>query len=389
MTTRRAPFILLAVVYAGFVSLGLPDGTLGVAWPQAYPELNLPIGLAGTLLTTITSLGALSGFLSGRIVGRFGTGPVVLASCALTGSALLLVGRAEGAFALYFAAVPLGLGAGAVDAGLNGFVARHYSGRHMNWLHACWGVGATCGPLVMGASITAGLGWRWGYLALGSAQLALAAVFLGTLNLWKYAPKSHADVGHLDGLPTTAGWSANSAAGWLSAGIFAVYVAGEMTLGLWAGTVLVVAHGHSTQVAATGTALFFAGVTAGRIGVGFAVERMGNRRLVRSGGWLALIGALLFALGGATALAPFAMAILGLGLSPIYPGLMHEVPRRFATEAVQTVIGRQSGAAYLGAALVPAVAGALAATALNLIPWLVAGAVAVLIVCIRILDRRS
>lgn len=389
MTTRRSSLVLLAVVYAGFVSLGLPDGTLGVAWPQAYPELNLPIGLAGTLLTAITSLGALSGFLSGRVVARFGTGPVVLASGALTGSALLLVGRAEGAFALYLAAIPLGLGAGAVDAGLNGFVARHYSGRHMNWLHACWGVGATCGPLVMGAAISEGYGWRWGYFVLGTTQLILAAVFLGTLKLWKHAPRPRTELHARDGLPATAGHAANSAAGWLSAGIFAVYVAGEMTLGLWAGTVLVVAHGQSAQVAAAGTALYFAGITAGRIAVGFAVERAGNRRLVAGGAWLALTGALLFAFGGATPVFLIALALLGVGLAPIYPGLMHEVPRRFAPEAVQTVIGRQSGAAYLGAALVPAVAGTLAAGALELIPWLVTAAIAVLIGGIRFLDRSS
>ncbi len=389
MSLSRPALILLAVVYAGFISLGLPDGTLGVAWPEAYPELGLPIGMAGTLLTVITLLGAVSGFLSGRIIGRFQTGPVVLVSCALTGSALLAFSRIDGMLALYLAGIPLGLGAGAVDAGLNGFVARHYSGRHMNWLHACWGIGATSGPLVMGAMIAAGPGWRGGYVVLGSAQLLLALVFLATLRLWRHAPDAPRAGDSGRELPQTAGHGANSWPGWLSALLFAVYVAGEMTVGVWAASVMVVERGLAPGTAALGTAIYFGAITTGRIAVGFLVNRLGNRRMVSLGVSLALVGAVLFAAGIPGPALLCALGLLGLGLAPIYPGLMHEVPRRFAPDAVQTVIGRQSGAAYLGAAVVPAAAGALAARSLDLIPWLVVAALGALALGIRILDRRT
>ena len=124
----RALFLLL-IIYLGFISLGLPDGSLGVAWPGMYPELQLPIGSLGALMVLITVLSGISGFSSGRIIARFGTGPVVLASCAATGSALMMISHASGLAWLLLATVPLGFGAGAVDAGLNGYVARHFSGR--------------------------------------------------------------------------------------------------------------------------------------------------------------------------------------------------------------------------------------------------------------------
>jgi MFS family permease len=393
MSNRLSGLLLLVVIYAGFISLGLPDGTLGVAWPEAYPELGVPVGIAGTLMTIITSLAALSGFLSGRVIARFGTGPVVLASCLLTGCALVTLSEAQGLAWLYGAGIPLGLGAGAVDAGLNGFVARHYSGRHMNWLHACWGIGASSGPLVMGWAIAAGHGWRGGYATLGVMQLALAMVFLATLSLWTAAPQQAAaspdEPVSGQQAPAARLHSAGSLVGWLSPALFAVYVAAEMTLGVWAGSTLVVARGYAAEVAAWGTALYFGGITVGRITTGFIVAQVGNRRCVHLGAWLALASALGFALAPTVPIALTSLGLLGLGFAPLYPCLMHEVPKRFQADAVQTVIGRQSGGAYVGAALVPAAAGALASWSLNAIPWLVVAVVAILLVGVRELDRRS
>lgn len=387
MTPARSAFLLLLVIYLGFISLGLPDGTLGVAWPPLHTELNLPVGLAGTVLIIATLLSATAAFSSGRIIGRFGTGPVVFISCLLTGSALMLVAHAQGIAWILIAAVPLGFGAGAVDAGLNGYVARHYGGRHMNWLHACWGIGATGGPLFMAYALGHGAGWRGGYLAIATVQLSLALLFLLTLRLWNRVPErnpAHA-ISHEGGRAPTA--QANSPAGWLSVGIFAIYVAVEMTTGLWAGSILVLARGISPENAALCVASFYGSITVGRIGVGFVVDRWGNRRLIGIGVGVAIVGAGLFAFATTIPLAAAALTLLGLGLAPIYPGLMHEVPRRFAPEAVQVVIGRQSGAAALGGALLPAAAGWLAAFSLGSIAWtVVVGAVA-LGLTIRRLNR--
>lgn len=386
MDPRRRAFVLLLIIYLGFISLGLPDGTLGVAWPAIYPELGLPLGLAGTILTVATILTGIAGFSSGRIIGRWGTGPVVLVSGLLTASGLLILSQAQGAWWLYAAAVPLGLGAGAVDAGLNGYVARHYSGRHMNWLHACWGIGATAGPFVLGWALGHGHGWRGGYLAICAGQFTLALLFLLTLGLWTKVPErrpdEHAEAARM--LPTL---SANSFAGFLSLVIFALYVAVEMTTGLWAGTVLVVRRGFSPETAALCTAGFYGALTAGRIAAGFAVGRWGNRRVVTGGALLSAVALVGFALATHPVLAATALALTGLGLAPIYPGLMHEVPRRFAPDAVQTIIGWQSGGASFGAAVLPALAGWLAQHSLAAVPWLVVGVLIVLLAAVRHLNR--
>lgn len=388
MSRERAAEFLLIIIYLGFISLGLPDGTLGVAWPAVYPELGLPVGLAGALMLVGTLLTATAGFSSGWVVAKFRTGPVLLVSCLLTASALLLLSRAQSAVLLFIAAVPLGLGAGAVDAGLNGYVARHYSGRHMNWLHACWGIGATAGPLVMGQALASAHGWRSGYLWIGSIQLGLTLLFFVTLPLWDKVP-AHAVESATADAPTAPTRPANSFEGWLSVSIFMLYTGAELSLGLWAGTILVVDRGLAPERAAIWVACYYGAITVGRIGVGFVHGRWTNRAVVRAGTLLALASALGFAFGGAGTVAAASLALLGLGFAPVYPGLMHEVPRRFAPDAVQTIIGRQSGAGALGAAVFPAAAGAIAQQALGGVMALAIALIIALVGAVVWLDRRT
>jgi MFS family permease len=375
------------VIYLGFISLGLPDGTLGVAWPSMHQALVLPIGLAGTLLLVVTLLSAIASFCSARIIERFQTGPVVLVSCAFTGTALLMVAHAQNLVWLLIAAVPLGFGAGAVDAGLNGYVARHYSGRHMNWLHACWGLGATGGPLIMAHALGGGTGWRGGYIIIALVQLSLAVVFLLTLPLWgANENRVSSPRGKSAGVKTPT-LQADTPAGWLSAAILAIYVGFEIAAGLWAGSILVESRGIAPATAGFCVSIYYGAITVGRLLVGFAVERCGSRPLVTLGILLALAGACLFAVTGPIAVAAAGLVLLGLGFAPVYPGLMHEVPRRFAPESVQIVIGRQTGAAYIGGALLPALAGGLATVSLESIAWAVVGGVMILFACVRRLDR--
>ncbi len=388
MDPKRAGQWLLAVIYLAFVSLGLPDGTFGVAWPAMYPELGLPLGLGGSITSVVTLLSGASGFCSGWILARVSPGPVVFASGLLTGGALLSLVWAPGYAAVLAAAVPLGFGAGAVDAALNGYVARHYRGRHMNWLHACWGVGATCGPLLMGQAIAGAGGWRGGYALLGALQLGLALLIAATLRLWSRVPERH-DLQDTPGGGRAPALGADSAAGRLSPVLFALYAALEASVGLWTASLLILGRGFSPAAAAVATAVFYGAITGGRVLAGYGVERWGNRRTVRWGAALAVAGLPLLALPAGPALAMLGLACAGLGFAPIYPGLMQEVPRRFAATAAQTVIGRQTGAAYFGVALLPAAAGGLAQNALALLPWAVFAGALLLWLGIRQLDRMT
>jgi len=371
-----AHWILLGMVYVSFISLGLPDGVLGVAWPAIRADMGQPLAAVGYITITMTVCSATASLCASAIARRVGTGVVVAASCLMTALALIGFSFAPSFYWLVLLGIPLGLGAGTVDASLNHFVAAHYSSRHMNWLHGFWGVGATTGPLIMGWALAGTGGWTSGARTIGLLQLALAVVLWLTLSLWsKEHSKPPADDDAHDQAATFK--PLRPLALWLAPLTFLFYVAAEMGTGLWAASILV-GRGLAPTQAGLWVSLYFGAITTGRFGVGLVAARMGNRKLVRVGICVAATGAALFAW---TALpAPFSMAglvLMGLGCAPIFPSLMHETARRFPDAVARTVIGRQMGFAYAGGSLVPAAFGLLAT-------WIGLGAVMPLVVVLLI-----
>jgi len=355
-----AHLLLLAIVYVSFVSLGLPDAVMGVIWPAMRADMGQPLAALGVLTLTMTVCAALSAGFAGRIVARVGTGVVVAASCLMTALALVGFSVAPSFAWLVLLGIPLGAGGGAVDASLNHFVAAHYSSRHMNWLHGFWGVGATTGPAVMGLALASPGGWTRGILALGLAQLTLAALLWATLSLWWRERSQPADPA-ATGEPPVVFKPVARRALWLAPLCFLFYVAAEMGTGLWAASILVNNRGIGLAQAGFWVSVYFGSITAGRFGVGLVSERLGNRRLVRLGATLALAGAALFALPGLPALLSLAgLVLMGLGCAPVFPSLMHEAARRFPADVARTVIGRQMMAAYAGGSVIPAAFGLLA-----------------------------
>jgi fucose permease len=354
--------LLLATVYLAFISLGLPDSVLGVAWPGMRASLGQDLASAGLITLVLTVGSALSSFVGGRVLARWGTGPVVTVSGLLTGLALLGFALSPSFALLLLLAVPLGLGAGAVDARLNQFVAAHYSARHMNWLHGCWGVGATLGPLIMASALTSATGWRQGYLWIGGVQLGLVLLFLLVLPLWQRHQAQAAESAAVS--PTTPKGPAPTLALWLAPALYLAYAAVEISIGLWAGSLLVDGRGLDAKTAALWVSCFFGAIMLGRFATGLLTLRLGNRQLVRLGIAVASVGAALFSSNALPApLSLAGLVLLGLGCAPIYPCLMHETARRFEPVTAAKVISRQVGFAYVGAAIVPAALGYLATAA--------------------------
>ena len=380
--------VLLGLVYLSFISIGLPDGMLGVAWPAIRLQMDQPLAAVGAITMTMTACSAASSLLAGSVVQRIGTGAVVAGSCLFTAMGLLGFSVAPSFGWLVALAIPLGLGAGAVDASLNHFVSAHYSSRHMNWLHGFWGVGATTGPLVMGVALASSGGWAAGARSIGLMQLGLTLVLFATMSLWsRETAHAPADADPLD--QPSANLQPPPLAMWLAPMCFLFYVSAEMGTGLWAASILVTDRGLSAGDASVWVSLYFGAITVGRFAVGLVANRIGNRRLVRAGIAVAMAGALLFALPSAFGdLSPVGLVLMGLGCAPIFPSLMHETARRFPPEVVRQLIGRQMTCAYAGSSVVPAAFGLMAAWAglQTVMPVVVALLLILLLVTSR-LDR--
>ena len=178
-------FLLLIIIYISFISLGLPDSLLGSAWPSMYNLLNVPLHYAGFISMIIAGGTVISSIFSEKIINRFGTGIVTAVSVLMTATALIGFSFSHAFIALCFCAIPLGLGAGSVDAALNNYVALNYKARHMSWLHCFWGVGASIGPLIISAFLIHKNSWDLGYRTIGIVQFLLVVLLFISLPLWR------------------------------------------------------------------------------------------------------------------------------------------------------------------------------------------------------------
>lgn len=370
---------LLVIIYLSFISLGLPDGLLGSAWPTMYPELGVSVDYAG-LLAMIIALGTIvSSLLSDRLTWRLGAGKVTAISVAMTAGALFGFSLCREYWMLCLFAVPYGLGAGSVDASLNNYVALHYSSRHMSWLHCMWGIGASVGPYVMGQVLSGGGHWSSGYRAIGILQVCLTAVLFFSLPLWK--GRQDGSSGSSGSAPLSLGQILKLPGAKEVLVAFFCYCALEQTAALWASSYLALYKGVPAETAAFFGSMFFLGITAGRALNGFLTLKFSDTQLIRMGLAVIGLGAAAMALPLGPAISIVGLILVGLGCAPIYPCIIHSTPAHFGPERSQAMIGVQMASAYMGTLTMPPLFGLLAdAFSTALMPWYLMGILALMTV---------
>ncbi len=344
--------LLISVIYLCFISLGLPDSLLGSAWPVMQGDLGVPVSFMGIVTMVISGCTIVSSLFTDRIARRMGTWGVTLLSTLLTA-----VGLIGFSFSNHFAwlcvfALPYGLGAGAIDAVLNNYIALHYSSRYMSWLHCFWGVGAIASPYIMGFALSNAYGWDSGYRIVAYAQLGIAFITALSLPLWRR--KKAASAEDETTLPTLSMKQKLSIPGVpfiLLA--FLCYCGLEATAMSWSSTYFVDAKGMDTALAASLASMFYIGMTVGRFISGFITDFLGDKRLMRIGACIALVGIVILALPFGQGVAIVAFLVIGLGCAPIYPAIIHATPDNFGREKSQAVIGLQMASAYVGATFIP------------------------------------
>ena len=349
--------LLLALIYPAFISLGLPDSLLGSGWPVIHAELQVPVSYMGIVTMIISGGTIVSSLLADRLIHKFGTAAVTVTSVFLTAVALVGFSFANKFWMLLVLGIPYGLGAGAIDAALNNYVALHYSSRHMSWLHCFWGVGTIVSPFVMSYALTNAT-WNDGYLIVGILQSAIGVILLVTVPVWK---KTGHEAMQSTGQKAIGLFGALKIKGvpFLLLG-FLCYCAAESTAMNWASTYFVEVKHISEAQAAQFASLFYIGMTVGRFLSGFIAGKLGDRRLILLGTCIAAVGiVVLFLPFDVPALALAAFIVVGLGCAPIYPSIIHSTPFNFGAEHSGAIIGIQMASAYVGSTFLPPLFGLL------------------------------
>lgn len=381
--------LLLVIIYLSFISLGLPDSLLGSAWPSMYVRMGVPISSAGFISMIVAGGTIIASFFSDRIIRRIGTGKVTAISVLMTAVALFGF-SVSGSFAeLCVWAVPLGLGAGSVDAALNNYVALHYKAKHMSWLHCFWGIGATTGPVIMSIFLRNGGAWNLGYRTISIIQFCLVAVLFLSLGLWKKVVDESAqtEVQQKSSLKLSELIKLPGAKPALIS--FFCYCAVESTAGLWGSSYLVLVRGINAGTAAKWISLFYFGITFGRFLSGFVTIKLNQRQMIRLGQAILALGVVLVLLSLPNFILLAGFFLIGLGCAPIYPSLLHETPVNFGSEHSQAIMGIQMACAYVGTTFMPPLFGLVAAhMSYRLFPLYLGALLLLMIVMVELLNKK-
>jgi len=380
--------LLLPIIYLSFVSLGLPDSLLGSAWPVVRAELDAPLPMAGVITMVICAGTIVSSLMSDRLTRKLGAGLVTAVSVAMTCAALFGFSTAGSVAVMCLWAIPYGLGAGAVDAALNNYVALHYSARHMSWLHAFWGVGASAGPYIMSMCLADNNNWRGGYSTVSLLQLVLTAALFLSLPVWRRRQAEQTAGDDVQAVPLgVAGALKIRGVAYMLTAFFA-YCALEAACGLWASSYLVEYRGMDPEPAARFASLFCLGMTAGRFLNGFIADRVGDRRLIRIGTVVMIGGMGLVMIPTADIFALAGLLVIGIGCAPVYPSIIHATPDNFGRENSQAIVGIQMASAYVGSTFMPPVFGLIANhISIALYPYFMAAFAVLMLVMTERLNR--
>jgi fucose permease len=369
--TKQANTILSVVImaYAIFIFLGMPDGMLGVAWPSMQSTFGVALGQMGVLLLASTMGFMLTSFSIGRLFTRWSIDRFLMVSLVIRGLSLAAMGLAPNWWALVAAAFFFGIGSGAIDGGMNTYFAMNYSPRLMNWLHASFGLGATLGPLLMTALLSAGSVWRWGYIIMALGHAVLAVMMLVRGADWRQRPQAETETQQAPVERKSYRTTLSRPIVWVNIALFFFYTGTEVGAGNWAYTLFTEGRDIPVAVAGFWVSFYWASFTLGRVVFGFIADRINVVNAIRAMMGLSILGTILLWWNPVDWVSFGGLALLGFALAPVFPLLISSTPERLGIGDATNAIGFQIGAASLGIAILPGLAGALAQrTTLEIIP---------------------
>ncbi len=378
--------IIILITYIAFISLGLPDSMLGVSFPQMRIELMAGVHMAGIMSITTTVATIISSTFSNKALAKFGTGIVTFASVLITALSIYGIAFAKNIYVVMLFAIPLGIGGGAIDAGLNGFISKFLPAKHMSFLHSFWGVGVTISPLIMSLALSLNGTWRTAYFILGTIQCFIALIMFFAIKKFNKIEKAN----HMAIREETTSYVPFKVAIKIKGVIIAMlcfcfYCAIEFMLLNYSTSFLVEVKHISHQISAELTSLFFLGMTIGRLTSGFVTEKMEGNKQIRLGLVFIAIALGIFVTLESVAMQAVALFLFGLGCAPIFPCLMSRTSKKFGLKNTQAVIGLQISAAYFGGAGMTAVLGLIAKDlSLAIMPIFIGIGLALLIVLTEI-----
>lgn len=353
---------LLIVIYIAFIGLGLPDSLFGTAWPAIYADFNLPLSYGSFISSTVACGTIVSSLLSARLIRKFGTSKVTAFSTLLTAIALIGFSFSPNIWFMMLLAVPLGLGAGAIDVALNNYVALHYSARQMSFLHCFFGIGVSVSPYILSLVISGENGWRSGYRIAFIIQIVISILMFISLPVWKKVNKAESENETDKPKALTIRETLRIPGVKSMCALFFLTCAIECSCSGWGSTYLVEHKDMSTKQAAGTVLFYFIGMALGRFLSGVIADKLHSWKIIAMSECVLGVAVLLLAIPGPSILGTAGFFMIGLGNGPLFPNFNYLAPESFGQDVSESVISLQMASAYIGILFGPLICGLLGQT---------------------------
>ena len=386
--------LAISFLFLSFVLLAMPGGITQVGWPEIRTEFGLRQDSIGLLLMMSTVGHLISGAFNGRLMYLLGGGRLMLV--ALGAYALMLFGYwLTPSWGLMVAlALVGGWASGGIDATGNTIVAARFDERIMNWLHGFFGVGATLSPLIISLVVGFGSDWRGSAFVFGMLLLTLCVV------IFILKPLDPGNKGSADDLKnkTENGIDESSSVSgrqtlskfvvWIAILFFAVYGGIEVSIGQWAFTIFTESRNLTPELARLWVSIYWGTFTVGRFVFGWISHWLPVHRWLRICLIATIASIVLLLFPNQPFLGILALGLSGLAQAPIFATLISNMPKLVGRDHAPNAIGYVVGAAGIGLAIFPWIAGILAEQlSLEAIPPYILGLSVLLFVLYEIMAR--
>jgi fucose permease len=314
-----------------------------------FDQTDAGLGLFYFLNAVAYATGSLGG---GIVTERLGRRTVLVLAALLLLAGLAMLGTIPIWAVFLLAAVPAGLGAGAIDGGANGLILDLFPssrGRALNTLHLFFSVGALSSPLVVGRLVEMGVAWQ--AIVLGTAVVAVpVAVLLALVPL----PHGRHVKTNVEGEPAPGRLAFRWPLIVLEISI-ACYVASEIGVSSWLVRFLEEAP---LALATTSLSLFWAGLALGRLISARISDRFDHlvfATVSAAVAGFAVIAAVLVPSIGASIVL---FTVAGFASGPVFPLIVAIGGERHPGRSA-AVSGFLTGAAVVGSVIYPPIMGFL------------------------------
>lgn len=178
------------MIYIGFIMYGWTASFLGGVWPQVASDIGVNISLLGILVMVNYIASGIASIVTYKIRQKLGTSRSNILGLFCIAIGMIAFALSKNFTMFVLAMIVHGFGSGIVDINSNCYVVKAYEADAVSFMHACWGLGATVGPMVMSFAMTRTSTYRNGFYFTAIIIVIIIIILFFMKRYWEVKKKT-------------------------------------------------------------------------------------------------------------------------------------------------------------------------------------------------------